>query len=354
MDVRQLTQHFSFVEQGTPMTEQRQTPPKTGAERPATAVPTLPAGKWIVDQLLRWSNVIALLLLVGIAASLSPYFLEPRNLMNVVRGASFIGIVSIGMTFVILCRGIDLSVGSIVGMATAIVALLAPYGFAIAVVAALVASVIAGLVNGLVITKLKLQPFVATLASLIFLRGLVYIHTDGNNIIVRDAPEWFEFLGSGYLLSVPVPIFIFFALWLVALFVLKFMRFGRHLYAVGANEQAAELYGINADRVKLKVYSISGLLCGIAGVLLVSRLMVAEPNAGELYELDAIAATLIGGTTFDGGVGGVGGTMLGVMILALLGNILNLLGVSPYYQMLLQGGIIVLAVVVSEMRQKRR
>jgi ribose/xylose/arabinose/galactoside ABC-type transport system permease subunit len=308
----------------------------------------------IVNFLLSWSNLIALLLLVAIASSLSPYFLEPRNLFNVMRGASIIGIVAIGMTFVILNRGIDLSVGSIVGMATAIVALIAPYGYFTAVVFAVVASVVAGLVNGLLITRLKLQPFIATLASLIFIRGLVYIQTDGNNIILRDAPEWFTFIGSGYIGPVPVPIVIFVVIWLVSLFILKNTRFGRHVYAVGANENASRLYGIKINLVKLKVYAISGLLCGIAGVILVSRLTVSEPNAGQLYELDAIASTLIGGTTFDGGAGGVGGTLLGVMILALLGNILNLLGVSPYYQMLLQGGIIVVAVVVSEIRQRNR
>lgn len=315
---------------------------------------TIPGRERVTNFLLRWSNLIALLLLIAIAGSLSPYFLVPRNLFNVMRGASIIGVVAIGMTFVIINRGIDLSVGSIVGMATAIVALLAPYDYAMAVGVAVVASVIAGLVNGLMITRLNLQPFIATLASLIFIRGLVYIYTDGNNIILRDAPKWFGFIGSGYIGPVPVPIVIFVVIWIVSLFVLKNTRFGRHVYAVGANENAARLYGININMVKLKVYAIIGLLCSIAGVVLVSRLMVSEPNAGQLYELDAIAATLIGGTTFDGGVGGVGGTLLGVMILALLGNILNLMGVSPYYQMLLQGGIIVIAVVVSEVRQRKR
>lgn len=308
----------------------------------------------IINFLLSWSNLIALLLLVAIASSLSPYFLEPRNLFNVMRGASIIGIVSIGMTFVILNRGIDLSVGSIAGMATAIVALLAPYGYFTAVTAAVVCSVVAGIVNGLLITRLNLQPFIATLATLIFIRGLVYIQTDGNNIILRDAPEWFNFIGSGYVGPVPMPILIFIVIWLISLFILKNTRFGRHVYAVGANENAARLYGIKINLIKIKVYAISGFLCGIAGVILVSRLLVSEPNAGQLYELDAIASTLIGGTTFDGGAGGVGGTLLGVLILALLGNILNLLGVSPYYQMLLQGGIIVVAVVVSEIRQRSR
>ena len=305
-------------------------------------------------MMLQWSNVIALVLLIVVSSMLSPYFLETRNLFNVLRGASIIGIVSIGMTFVILNRGIDLSVGSIVGVATATTALLAPYGFGFAVGAALVLSSLVGVVNGLIITRLKLQPFIATLAMLIFARGAVYIYTDGNNIIVRDAPAWFSFIGSGHIGSVPVPIVLFFAVWAISLYVQKNTRFGRYIFAVGANEDASRLYGIHVDRIKLGVYTISGFLSGLAGVILVSRLLVAEPNAGQLYELEAIAATLIGGTTFDGGIGGVGGTILGVLIMSLLGNILNLTDVSPYFQMLLQGLIIIVAVVVSEARQRRR
>lgn len=305
-------------------------------------------------RLLRWSNVLALLALLVAASLLSPYFLELRNIMNVLRGASVLCIVAVGMTLVILSRGVDLSAGSILGMAGATLALTAAVDPALAVVAALAVGAAVGLVNGVLIAWVGLQPFIATLATLIAVRGLVYIVSDGANIIVRDPPAWFEAIGSGHLGPVPVPILVAAAVVIVFVFLLTQTSFGRHVYAVGANEEAARLYGVNVRRVKILVYVISGMLAALASVIQVSRLTVAEPNAGQLVELDAIAATLIGGTTFDGGVGGIPGTVLGVLILAVLGNLLNLKGVSPFVQMVLQGAIIVIAVVVSELRQRRR
>lgn len=303
---------------------------------------------------LRWSNVLALLALIVAASLLSPYFLEMRNIMNVLRGASVLCIVAVGMTLVILSRGVDLSVGSILGVSGATLALLAATDVRLAVAAALAAGIAAGLVNGVLIAWVGLQPFIATVATLISIRGLVYIVSDGSNIIVRDPPAWFEAIGSGHVGPVPIPILIAAVVVLSAVFLLKQTRFGRHVYAVGANEEAARLYGVNVRRTKILVYCISGFLAALASIVQVSRLTVAEPNAGQLVELDAIAATLIGGTTFDGGVGGVPGTVLGVLILAVLGNLLNLKGVSPFVQMVLQGGIIVIAVVVSELRQRKR
>ncbi len=303
---------------------------------------------------LRWSNVLALLALIAAASLLSPYFLDLRNIMNVLRGASVLCIVAVGMTLVILSRGVDLSAGSILGLSGAILALVAAVDPRLGLVAALAAGAAVGLVNGVLIAWLGLQPFIATVATLIAVRGLVYIVSDGANIIVRDPPAWFEAIGSGHLGPVPVPILIAAAVVLVFVFLLTQTRFGRHVYAVGANEEAARLYGVNVKRIQILVYCISGLLAALASIIQVSRLTVAEPNAGQLIELDAIAATLIGGTTFDGGVGGVPGTVLGVLILAVLGNLLNLKGVSPFVQMVLQGFIIVIAVVVSELRQRRR
>lgn len=299
------------------------------------------------------SNVLALILLLVIASLLSPYFLSSRNIFNVLRGASMIGIVAIGMTFVILNRGIDLSVGSLVGVSAALAATFAPYGVVPAILVALGAGLGLGLVNGLLITLLRLQPFIATLGMLIFARGLVFVHTNGSNIVVENPTEAFQFLGSGYVGPVPAPVILFVVIWLVAAWVLKYTVFGREIYAVGANEEAARLSGINVNRNKVLVYCVSGLLAGLAGFVMASRLTVGEPNGGTLYELDAIAATLIGGTTFDGGVGGVGGTVLGILILSFLSNILNLLNISPYSQMLLKGVIIVLAVVVSEWRKRK-
>jgi ribose/xylose/arabinose/galactoside ABC-type transport system permease subunit len=258
------------------------------------------------------------------------------------------------MTLVILSRGVDLSAGSILGMAGATLALVATMDAKLAIVAALAVGAAIGLVNGVLIAWLGLQPFIATVATLIAGRGLVYIVSDGANIIVRDPPAWFEAIGSGHVGPVPIPILIAAGVVLAFWFLLTQTPFGRHVYAVGANEEAARLYGVNVRFVKIAVYVISGMLAALASIIQVSRLTVAEPNAGQLIELDAIAATLIGGTTFDGGVGGVPGTVLGVLILAVLGNLLNLKGVSPFVQMVLQGAIIVTAVVVSELRQRRR
>jgi len=303
---------------------------------------------------LRWSNVLALLTLIIVASLLSPYFFDLRNIMNVLRGASVLCIVAVGMTLVILSRGVDLSAGSILGMSGATLALMAAIDAKFAIAAALGAGVAVGLANGVLIAYMGLQPFIATVATLIATRGLVYIVSDGANIIVRDPPAWFEAIGSGHLGPVPIPILIAATVVAVFIFVLTQTPFGRHVYAVGANEEAARLYGVNVKRTKIVVYCISGLLAALASIVQVSRLTVAEPNAGQLIELDAIAATLIGGTTLDGGVGGIPGTVLGVLILAVLGNLLNLKGVSPFVQMVLQGVIIVLAVIISELRQRRR
>ena len=304
--------------------------------------------------LLRYSNVVALLVLVIAAVIASPYFLELRNIMNLLRGAAPMAIIAIGMTIVILNKGIDLSVGSILGVSAIIIGSVMPQSPVLAILLALLCGTAIGVANGLLITKARLQPFIATLAMLIFARGVVYIVTDGANIVLRQPPAWFSFIGSGYVGPVPMPVIIAAIVWAFAAYMLGGLRFGRHIYAVGANEESARLYGIAVDWVKIRVYALSGFLAAVAGILVVGRLTVAEPNAGQLIELDAISATLIGGTTFDGGVGGVHGTILGVLILAVLGNVLNLIGISPFVQMLLQGVIIVIAVIMSDMRSRLR
>ena len=319
-----------------------------GQNRPKQSV-----ARTILGLAIRWSNIWALVLLFGVSALISPYFLGVTNIFNVLRGASMVGIVSIGMTFVILNRGIDLSVGSILGLSAALAASFAPYGIALVLVICSLLGAALGLVNGLLITGLRLQPFIATLSMLIFVRGLVYIYTSGSIIVVQNPSETFTFLGSGRLGPVPVPVILFVVVWAVSAYVLNRTVYGREIYAVGANEEAARLSGIDVRRNRVLVYCISGFLAALAGVVLVSRLTAGEPNAGTLFELDGIAATLIGGTPFDGGIGGVNGTIAGVLILAFLGNILNLTNVSPYTQMLLKGVIIVLAVVVSELKNRR-
>lgn len=305
------------------------------------------------STLLRYSHVISFVILFALASVASPYFLDVTNLLNVVRGASMVGVVAIGMTIVILSRGIDLSAGSIVGVAAVSAAAAAQYGSPAAWLLALFLCTALGVINGVLVTKFNLQPFIATLAMMIFARGCVFLYSDGGDTYAQGADAMFRWLGSGYVLGVPVPVVLFVAIWAVFVYIMRHTRWGRHVYAVGANEEAARVYGIPVDRIKIQVYALSGFLAGVAGLLLVSRISVAEPNAGNLYELDAIAATLIGGTSFDGGVGGVAGTILGVLILAMITNLLNLMSVSPFVQMLAMGIIIVVAVVVSDLRNRK-
>ncbi|MGB7602820.1 MAG: ABC transporter permease [Candidatus Sulfotelmatobacter sp.] len=305
----------------------------------------------LLAQSVTWSNVLALVLLLIVGSILSPYFLELQNIFNVLRGASMVGIVSVGMTFVILNRGIDLSVGSLLGLSSVLMAGLMPYGVVGWLVAPVIAATILGIVNGVIITSFRLQPFIATLGMMIFGRGLVCIYSDGSPIAADHVPAPVQFLGSGHVGAVPVPVIVFLLCAIGGHIVLRHTIFGREVYAVGANTEAARLAGIRTRTNQIFVYAVSGLLAGLGGLVLTGRLGVGDPNAGNLYELDAIAACLIGGTSFDGGVGTVRGTVIGVLILAFLSNILNLLGISPYTQMLLKGLIIIAAVIVSEVRK---
>lgn len=314
-----------------------------------------PAPGWMRKALahsVTWSNLIALAVLLAIGTILSPHFLSVVNIFNVLRASSMVGIVSIGMTFVILNRGLDLSVGSLVGVAGVLMAGMMKHGIAGWLVVPLAATVVLGVVNGMLITTMRLQPFIATLGMMIFARGLVYMYSDGSPIIASEIPDAVHFIGSGYIGPVPVPVIVFVLVAVISHIVLRHTIFGREIYAVGANEEAARLSGIRTRAVQIRVYAISGLVAGLSGIVLTGRLGVGDPNSGQLYELDAIAACLIGGTTFDGGVGSVRGTVIGVLILAFLANILNLIGISPYSQMLLKGVIIIVAVIVSVVRKR--
>jgi len=303
---------------------------------------------------LTYSHIVTFIVLVVVASLASPYFLTWLNITNVIRGASMVGVVAIGMTIVILCRGIDLSVGSLVGVAAVCAASLAAQGSTLAWVISLGVTTSLGAINGVLITKYRLQPFIATLAMMIFARGCVYLYSDGGDTYSTGADAAFQWLGSGYIYKIPVPVVLFLFLWLLFSYIMKHTIWGRHVYAVGANEDAARAYGISVNAIKVQVYALSGFLSGVAGLILVSRISVAEPNAGTLFELEAISATLIGGTSFDGGIGGVSGTLLGVLILAIITNTLNLLGISAFFQMLVTGVIIVVAVIVSDQRNNRQ
>lgn len=295
-------------------------------------------------------GVLAALLLLVIGASfLSPRFLTVPNLLNVLRQVSIVGILSTGMTFVILTRGIDLSVGSILGISVVLFAgSMDSRGMAFAIPLGLGAATLAGLVNGIGIAYAGLPAFIMTLGMLSFVRGLAFIDTGGTPIPIIS--EDFYALGNGYLLGIPIPALIFVAGLLVSGFVLGLTPFGRSVYAIGSNEEAARLSGVPVRLYKTIVYMISGLMSGVAGLVYASQLSIGTPIAGQGYELDAIAAVVVGGTSLFGGKGSVAGSFLGTLIIGVLANILNLTGVDPFVQQLFKGALIIVAVFIMSRR----
>lgn len=274
-------------------------------------------------------------------------FLTPENILNVLRQNSVRALIALGMTFVIMSRGIDLSVGSVVALGGVAAAALTPYGSALAIAAGVVVGTIAGLANGLLVAKARIQPFITTLATMIMIRGLVYVMTDEHTVRADRDAELFRWLGRGYIGPIPVPVILLFVTFLVGWAVLRHTRFGRHVYALGDNDEAARLLGLNVDRVTIAVYAISGALAGFAGLLLASRLGAGQPVAGAGWELDAITAVVVGGTLLSGGQGGAGSTLIGVLLLGVILNIFNLEGtLSSYWQWVLRGVFLLTVVVV--------
>ena len=317
------------------------------------------------NQILRkFQSLIALFILCLLIAVLSDKFLTTANIWNVLRQISVNVCIAVGMTLVILMAGIDLSVGSILAFSGAICAGLIKYGFSFesldffigftvlgGILGAMLVGLILGLFNGWVITKFVVPPFVATLAMLTIARGLTMLYTGG--IPISNLGPALEFIGSGWLLGIPVPVWISLIVVLVFIFITRKTAFGRYIYAIGGNEKAAYLSGINIKKIKLMVYGLAGMLAGIGGVLVTARLNSAQPNAGMTYELDAIAAVVIGGTSLSGGVGTVTGTVIGAAIIGVLNNGLVLLNVSPFWQQVAKGLVILLAVIIDKMNRDR-
>jgi ribose transport system permease protein len=313
----------------------------------------------------RFRSLLALALMVLALSLLSDRFLTPENGWNILRQISVNLCLSIGMTLVILSGGIDLSVGAILGLAGAMAAGLLKNGLAVpgtdallqfttsgAILAGLVVGGAAGWVNGFAITRFALPPFVATLGMLSIARGLTMLWTGG--FPITGLGDTFGRLGTGVFLGMPLPVWIMLALMAVFVVVTKRTRFGRHLYAVGGNERAARLTGLNVSRIKLAVYTLAGALAGVAGLIVTARLDSAQPNAGLGYELDSIAAVVIGGTSLAGGRGSIWGTVLGCLIIGVLNNGLFLLNVSPFWQQVIKGVVILLAVALDKMNAKGR
>jgi ribose/xylose/arabinose/galactoside ABC-type transport system permease subunit len=302
----------------------------------------------------KYGILIIFLLLCLVLSFLSPVFLSIPNLINVVRQISINGILAIGMTLVILTGGIDLSVGSQVALTGAIVAGLQAHGQGafLAVIVGLLLGAFLGCINGLIITKGGLPPFIVTLGMLTAARGLTLIYTGGRPIY--DLSKAFNFIGAGYLGSIPIPVIILTLVLLVSHFVLKYTIFGREVYAVGGNPEASVYSGINKEKRLVQVYTIMGFLSGLTGIVLTSRLGSADPTAGVGFELDAITAVVIGGTSMFGGEGAVTGTLIGALIIGVINNGLNLLNVSSYYQQVVKGVIVVGAVLMDNYARKKQ
>ena len=306
-------------------------------------------------MLRRFSVFLILLAICLIFALGSPDFLTPSNLLNVALQTSILAIVAIGMTFTILTAGIDLSVGSMMALGGALAAGLAVqqgWGTYGGIGVALLVGLILGGVNGLLIIRGGMPPFVATLAMMAVARGLTLVFTEGRPI--AGLAESFIFWGTGQVLGIPVPVILMVALALVAYVVLRQTRFGLYVYSTGGNEETTRLAGVNPNWIKLAVYVISGFTATVGGILLTARLWSAQPNAAVGWELDAIAAPVLGGVSLFGGVGGIGGTIVGAFIIGVLSNGLNLMGVPSYYQQVIKGAVFILAVMLDLLAKRRR
>lgn len=360
-------------------------------------------------------TMIALILLIILVTILEPSFFSPRNMTNLIRQVTVIGIIAVGMTFVILIAGIDLSVGSIVGLAAVVVTLLMQAGFSIwlaIILTILAVGVVSGLFSGFMTAKFDIHPFIITLGIMTIGRGLAMTLTNGVTVPVTN--NSFGFIGAGYIgrvpslfiliaativgiitvfkrrkqkrkhniettrvslianivlilvafifgvyiflryKGIPIPVAIFTGVVLWGAYVLRKTRFGRKVYAIGGNEEVAWLSGIDVFKSKIKIFMIIGVLSSISGIILASRLNGASPNLGDGFELDAIASVIIGGTSFMGGIGTVTGTVIGAMIIGVIDNGMSMMGINTFYQMIVKGVIIILAVLLDVVNRKQR
>jgi ribose transport system permease protein len=302
------------------------------------------------ETLKRFQLVFGLLLFIFVVSLLSDSFLTGSNIFNVLRQTSVNAIIAAGMTFVILTGGIDLSVGSIFAFSGAVGAYLLASGqhVLLAVLGALAIGLCIGMVNGFVIVRWNLQPFIVTLATMVIFRGATLVLTDGRPISTgsSDSAALFAKIGSGSIMGIPNPIWLMVLVFVAAYFILKQTRIGRYVYATGGNQEATKLSGVSISKVKIFAYGVSGLLAALAGIIITARLSSAQPTAGAGYELDAIAAVVLGGTSLAGGIGSIFGTAVGALIIGVLNNALNLLDVSSYYQQLAKGLVILIAILL--------
>ncbi len=323
----------------------------------------LQSKEWLRLFFQKYAIVLILLAMVLLVSALSPAFLQPRNLLNVVRQISVIGLIGMGVTMAIISTGIDLSSGSVLALSAVIAASLAQrpdweaakypglvLPIIVPVLVGLGVGLVCGWINGFLVAKFKIPPFIATLGMMTAARGFALLYSDGRPI--SSLTEAYNFIGQGELFGIPFPILILVVMAVVTQIMLNNTRFGRYIYAVGGNEQAARVSGLNIDRVKIGIYTFAGLLSGLAGIVLSSRISSGQPGLGQGYELDAIASAVIGGTSLAGGVGTVWGTMVGALIIGVLNNGLDLLNVSAYWQQIVKGSIIVIAIIIDERKNR--
>ena len=303
--------------------------------------------KNMIQYLQDYGSFIALIFLVIVIGAISPDFRTVNNFLSLLRQSAINGLIAFGMTCVILTGGIDLSVGSVLALTSIICAHTIKIGrpAPLSMLIALIFGIILGTISGLMVTKSRLQPFIATLITMTGYRGLTMILSGGKPISRLGNNLLLNQIGKGSFLGIPIPVWILIIFFAIFLFVLKKTVLGRQIYATGSNAKAAELAGININNIKLIVYAVSGFMASLSGLILVSRLGSAQPTLGSGYELDAIAAVALGGTSMTGGRGKITGTLIGILIIAVLNNGLNIIGVSSYYQDVVKALVIFLAVI---------
>lgn len=299
------------------------------------------------------TTVIALIILMAVITIINSNFLTANNLLNLLLQVTSNALIAFGMTFVILTGGIDLSVGSILALSSALTAGLLGSGMTVtlAILISLILGCILGMMNGLLISYGKLAPFIVTLATMTIFRGATLVYTNGNPITKGLSDTFlFQFLGQGYIVGIPFPVIIMFIVFIVLYVLLHKTAFGKSVYAIGGNEKAAYISGVKLNKVKIIIYSISGMMASISGLIITSRLSSAQPTAGASYEMDAIAAVVPGGTSLSGGKGRILGTLIGALIIGVLNNGLNIIGVSAFWQQVVKGVVILIAVLIDRFK----
>lgn len=303
------------------------------------------------------TTVIALIILMAVITIINSNFLTANNLLNLLLQVTSNALIAFGMTFVILTGGIDLSVGSILALSSALTAGLLGSGMPVtlAILISLILGCILGMMNGLLISYGKLAPFIVTLATMTIFRGATLVYTNGNPITKGLSDTFlFQFLGQGYIVGIPFPVIIMFIVFIVLYVLLHKTAFGKSVYAIGGNEKAAYISGVKLNKVKIIIYSISGIMASISGLIITSRLSSAQPTAGASYEMDAIAAVVLGGTSLSGGKGRILGTLIGALIIGVLNNGLNIIGVSAFWQQVVKGVVILIAVLIDRFKDVKQ